>query len=174
MKIRQLRVIIFGALVVSLGVLCVYIYVVKATSGTMLQSVNQSKDRINALDLAAVKFASTTRDIFGQSTEGGEQIDFLSNGQRMVAEQRFYGETGRSYMRYYYDRGNIFAITKLNLSYEVPIYVDPSAAVKSSEKKEFFVDNGGQVCHWFLNDTEKVVDKETIEMIHQYISGVLP
>jgi hypothetical protein len=56
---------------------------------------------------------------------------------------------------------------------KLPIYVDSSAEIKSSEKKDFYLSKSGVVCNWFLNDSEQPVDKDTIDMIKEYISGVL-
>ena len=138
-----------------------------------LLPISQSNDPINDLDQDALKFAATSREILGQSAEGGQQIDFTDNGKRRIVEQRFYGETGKSYARFYYFEDRIFAITKLNLSYKVPIYVDSSAEIKSSEKKDFYLSKSGAVCNWFLNDSEQPVDNDTINMIKEYISGIL-
>src|SRR5262245_4737103 len=97
---------------------------------------------------------------------GGVQVDYTDKGTLKSVEQRFYGETGSAYARFYYgDEGRVFAITKLNLTYDVPIYVDPAAKIGASEKKDFYLSRDGTICRWFLNDVEQAVDKDTTDMI---------
>ena len=136
--------------------------------------VDRSREIVNLFDGSTSQFASTTVDVMGRSTEGGTQTTFTKSRAKQIVEQRFYGETGRSYMRFYYNEdGAIFAITKLNLSYHVPIYVDSSATVKMSEKKDFYLNRDGTVCSWFLNDVEQSVDRDTQDMIREYIASIL-
>ena len=172
MKTKQKRIVILGAIVIigSVGFLGVTI---RPTSCQPVLSISRSNELIDALDQNSYKFASSSETVLGGSAEGGEQTNFVDNGRRQIVEQRFYGESGKSYERFYYFAGQIFAITKLNIFYKVPIYIDSSAAVKYSEKKDFYLSNNGVVCKWFLNDVEQSVDKDTIDMIHQYISGII-
>lgn len=171
MKKRRKNILILSAIGI-IGLLAYWGMSVKQVSCRTLLPVSQSNELINRLDQDATKFASTSKEIVGQSAEGGQQIEFRDKVKLQIVEQRFYGETGKSFERFYYSGDRIFAITKLNLSYEVPIYVDPKAKIKSSEKKDFYLDKSGVVCTWFLNDTEQAVDKDTIDMIKQYISGI--
>jgi len=90
-------------------------------------SAAQSKEKVDSLDKQSSQFASTTANLMGRSAEGGAQITFSQNGNRKIVEQRFYGETGKSYMRFYYDNDHIFEIVKLNshmLFLSVPIAVE--------------------------------------------------
>jgi hypothetical protein len=171
MKKKQRNILILGALVAA-ALVAFFSFTIKPASCTTLLPTNQSNELIDKLDKDAGKFASTTKDISGQSAEGGQQIDFKDKGKRQIVEQRFYGETGKSYARFYYFEGRIFAVTKLNVIYKVPIYVDSSAEVKSAEKKDFYLNKNGVVCNWYLNDSLQSVDRDVTDMIAQYISGI--
>jgi hypothetical protein len=86
-------------------------------------------------------------------------------------EQRFYGETGKSYMRFYYDgTTTIFAIVKLNVTYAVPLSVDSSGAVNVSEESDYYLATTGRVCSAKVNGVSKQIDNDTQEMIKEYIS----
>ena len=172
MKKKQRIVLILSAVAI-IGLVVFFGITIKPTSCQTVLPLRQSNELIDALDQNAYKFASTSMSVSGRSSEGGEQINFVDNGKRQIVEQHFYGESGKSYARFYYFEGRLFAITKLNLFYKVPIYVDPSAAVKSSEKKDFYLNKNGVVCNWFLNDSEQPVDKDTIDMIKEYVLGIL-
>jgi hypothetical protein len=129
---------------------------------------------VDALDKQSSQFASTTADITDRSAEGGAQITFSQNGNRKIVEQRFYGETGKSYyMRFYYDGTTIFEIVKLNVTYAVPISVDGSGAVKSSEESDYYLEPTGRVCGSEVNGVSQPIDKDTQDMIQEYIAGIL-
>lgn len=57
-------------------------------------------------------YSSSTKDVMGQSTEGGEQTDYMSNGERVLVKQIFFGETGKSEASYYLEGGIVFYIKK--------------------------------------------------------------
>src|SRR5262249_41424322 len=98
---------------------------------TPIYQMAQSKKLVDTLDKQSSQFASTTTDITNRSAEGGAQINFTQNENRKIVEQRLYGETGKSYMRFYYDGTTVFEIVKLNFTYAVPLSADSSGAVKS-------------------------------------------
>jgi len=133
----------------------------------------QSQERVNLLDHQAGNFASTTVDLIGRSAEGGTQKTFSENGVRRIVEQRFYGESGKSYMRFYYSRDKIFEIVKLNFTYAVPISVDSAGNVISSEERDYYLDVSGRVWESEVNGDTQSGDKETQEMIQEYIAAIL-
>ena len=133
----------------------------------------QSKALIDQLDQDTRHFASTSVDVMGRSTEGGTQTNYTDDsGARRVIEQQFYGETGRAYMRFYFQDNVIFAIVKLNTNYVVPINVDPSAKIKDTEEKDFYLDERGHICSMAANGKFVEVSDDTQAMIHAYIAGV--
>jgi hypothetical protein len=140
---------------------------------TPIYPAAQSKEMIDTLDKQSSQFASTTSNITDRSAEGGAQITFTKNGSRKIVEQRFYGETGKSYMRFYYDDTAVFEIVKLNFTYVVPLSVDSSGVVKSSEESDYYLASTGRVCGSEVNGVSRPIDKDTQEMIQEYISGIL-
>jgi hypothetical protein len=76
-------------------------------------------------------------------------------------------------MRFYYSRGTLFALTKLNLYYKVPIYVDKSAKVSYSEKQDYYFDENSNLCQWFNNGEEQLVDAVIKQTVSGYVKGVL-
>lgn len=167
-------------IIVMIAGLAILITIIALTSGgqssqcVLTLAVGESNEQIDWLDQNAFQFASTSQALSGRSEGGGVQIDYRDRGKLRIVEQRFYGETGRAYARFYYaDNGAVFAVTKLNLYYNVPIYVDADATVGGSEKKDFYLSRDGTVCRWFLNDVEQLVNEQTIDMIRGYLAGVL-
>jgi hypothetical protein len=135
--------------------------------------VDRSRELVSSLDEQATTFRSTTVDLMGRSAEGGTQTTFRQEGIRKVVEQRFYGESGRSYMRFYYEGSKIFAIVKLNISYKAPISVDPSGTVGPSEERDYYLDPNGHVCGAEVNGVSQPIDSDTQDMIQEYIAGIL-
>lgn len=145
----------------------------KSNSCTPVFPLTQSKEMASLLDKQATQFASTTVDITDRSAEGGTQITFAQNGIRKIVEQRFYGETGKSYMRFYYDGNKIFEIVKLNLMYAVPLSVNNSGTVKSSDERNFYLDPRGWICDAEVNGVSQLVGKDMQDMIQEYIAGII-
>ena len=139
----------------------------------LVMPINQSQAVIDRLDNDTSSFASSTIDLMGRSAEGGLQTNYTNGQVRQVVEQRFYGETGRSYMKFYYSKNKLFAIVKLNLTYAAPLSVDNSGTVESSEERDYFLDQNGQVCNAFVNHISQPVDKDTQDMIAEYINGII-
>ena len=61
-----------------------------------IMPLQQNQALIDRLDRSETTFASSTQDVMGRTTEGGEQTTYTQNGVRQIVEQRFYRETGRS------------------------------------------------------------------------------
>jgi hypothetical protein len=135
--------------------------------------VAEGKSMVASLDQRSLNFASTTVDLGGRSAEGGIQTTFSDGGERQVVEQRFYGETGRAYMRFYFNQKRLFAIVKLNLNYAVPISVDRSGTVKTTEESDYYLDNNGRLCALDINGAAAPIDNESQDMIRDYIAGIL-
>jgi YD repeat-containing protein len=140
---------------------------------TPLLPIAQSKEFVNSIDGQTSELASTTVDVMGRSTEGGTQTTFTRDGLKQIVEQRFYAETGRSYMRFYFYEGRLFAIVKLNMSYAAPISVDSSGAIKSSEERDYYLDDKGRVCVAEVNGVSQPIGDETQDMIREYVAGIL-
>jgi hypothetical protein len=138
----------------------------------LLQAVSQSKSTIDLLDHSTGHFASSTKDLIGQSTEGGVQVIYSDYGERKIVEQRFYKETGRVYMRLYFDNGNPFALVTLNENYAVPISVDSNPTIASGEEHDYYLDPNGQVCRLDINGVSQPIDKDTQDIIQEYIAGI--
>jgi hypothetical protein len=144
----------------------------RSYSCRLLRSVTQSKSTIDLLDHSTGHFASSTKDLIGQSTEGGVQIIYSDNGERKIVEQRFYKETGRAYMRLYFDNGNPFALVTLDENYAVPISVDNNPTIASGEEHDYYLGPNGQVCRLDINGVSQPIDKDTRDMVQKYIAGI--
>ena len=135
--------------------------------------VAESQALIDRLDRSETSFASTTQDVMGQTTEGGEQTTYTQGGVRQIVEQRFYKETGRAIARIYYASGKPFALIVQNMRYALPLSVDNNGDVQSTEERAYFLDDTGGVCRWLLNGTLQPIDSNTIESLKTYLTGVL-
>jgi hypothetical protein len=134
--------------------------------------LQQSQALIDRLD-HELSFASTTQEVMGRTTEGGEQTTYTQDGVRQIVEQRFYGETGRAIARIYYASGTPFALIGQNIKYEAPLSVDNNGDVQSTEERAYFLDDTGVVCTWQLNGKPQPVDDSTIESVKTYLADVL-
>jgi hypothetical protein len=147
-----------------------------ASQGSMgcelIVPLDQAKALIDQLDHDTARFASTTVNVMDRSTEGGTQTNYTAGMERKIIEQHFYGETGQAYMRFYFDDNRLFAIVKLNLTYAVPINVDSSGVVKTTEERDYHLNNSGRVCALDINGAAAPVDSQSQDMIRDYIGGI--
>ena len=105
---------------------------------SLIMPIEQSQALIDRLYRSTASFASTTRDLMGETTEGGAQVTYTQGGVRQIVEQRFYGETGRSVARIYYTSGKPFALIVQGMKYAVPLSVDNNGTVQSTEQRAIF------------------------------------
>jgi hypothetical protein len=136
-------------------------------------SLDKSRALIARLDHSEPSFASTTQDVMGRTTEGGEQTTYTQDGVRQIVEQRFYAETGRAIARIYYTSGTPFALIVQNMKYAVPLSVDNNGDVQSTEERAYFLDDTGVVCSWLLNGKPQPIEANTVDSVKSYLAGVL-
>ena len=103
------------------------------TQCTPLVSSEQAKALIEELDNNSHTLSSSTKEIYNESSEGGVQTNYTdTSGTTRIIEQRLFGAIGRTFMRFYFDGGQMFALVKLDEQYAVPINVDSNAVVSKS------------------------------------------
>lgn len=134
-------------------------------SQVVLQHVGAVNDDID-------RYTSSSRDLIGESSEGGQQITYSQGGDVVLVRQTFYGETGRSEASYYLNDGRVYYFTKTNLAYKSPLQIDPTGKVEHLEKKDFYFDNQQNLCFWYKNDMIQQVDQDTRQLVNYLISGL--
>ena len=76
-------------------------------------------------------------------------------------------------MRFYYYKEHIFALVKFDTRYKVPLSESLDAAIGSEDERDYFFAENGGVCSWYLNGSEQNVDVDTVDMVKDYVAGVL-
>ncbi len=125
-----------------------------------------------SIEANMASYASSTKDIVDQTTEGGEQITFTSNSDVVLIKQTFFGETGKSEVTYYLKNKKVFLINKTNTLYIVPLSEDTSGVAKSVDKKEFYLGSDQALCSWALNGQMQSNDADTQELIRYLINTI--
>ncbi len=126
--------------------------------------------RAAGIDESIPSYISSMKDIFGQSAEGGQQADYLADGVSKLVTQMFYGETGKSEIRFYFENDNIFYITKLNSVYELPLSEDPEGQVKRTDHDEYYLGSNQNLCLWYSNGEIKESGKSAQELVASFLS----
>lgn len=115
-------------------------------------STEDAKAEARLIEADLTKYATTTKDIFGKSTEGGQQTDYTLGGERKMIKQTFYAETGKSEISYFLENDKVFYFEKNNSEYLVPLSQDSTRKIKSTELNEFYIDGDQHLCSWYSND----------------------
>lgn len=124
------------------------------------------------IESRASTYTTTTKDVMGQSTEGGQQTNYLSNGKLVLIKQIFFGETGKSEINFYIENDKVFYVKKTNTEYLLPISEDSSAKTKSVEVKDFLLNQDQKLCSWYKNKELQVNDSDTEDLLNYLVSGI--
>ncbi|OGI71693.1 hypothetical protein A3J61_02495 [Candidatus Nomurabacteria bacterium RIFCSPHIGHO2_02_FULL_38_15] len=177
MKNKNLTIL--STIFVGLIIFTVYLYqkdniFLNNTISKDCKGIGQSSTlaQVNSIESKKNQYVSASKDIFGQSTQGGEQIDYSLNDQLIIKEQIFYGETGKSEASYYLSEGKVFYFIKKNTEYINSIYQDQSGAVKKVELKEFYFNSNQELCYWYFDKVLQTNDQDTKELIDYLLSGL--
>ena len=169
-------IIIVAILILLIGGLVIY----KAqkpnhqtvTSACEKINLEEVKTKARELDNKLSTYSSTTKDVMGRSTEGGEQTDYASNGKRVVVKQMFFGETGKSEILYYLSNEKIFYVKKINTEYLVPLSEDSSGKVKNTDIKEFVLNDNQELCSWYQDGATQEINQDTKDLLNYLVTGI--
>jgi len=107
------------------------------------------------------------KDIWGESTEGGEGIAYYDENDIKLIMVTWYGESGKRIIEYYFDRSKLIFAFDRNFRYNVPMYMDKLTAKKNgfteyfdSEKtivvEDRYYFKNGNLFLWLDNDKKGV------------------
>ena len=86
-------------------------------------AIREIKREVQQIRSESAKYRVVTKDIDGESTEGGEDSLYYEGSQLRKASVEFFGETGKVRMEYYFAQGKIrFAISR-ETRYTKPFYI---------------------------------------------------
>lgn len=115
----------------------------------------------------------TTKDIYGKSSEGGEQVNYtLKNGEMILIKQIFFGEIGKSEISYYFKNNLMFYVKKEDTEYLLPISEDSSYKIKSFEVKDFFLNSNKELCSWYKNKEMQSNSLDAKDLLEYLVSGI--
>lgn len=117
-------------------------------------------------------YSESSKDLSSSATEGGVQTNYYRGGSTEIVEQRFYGETGRAYLRFYYSGQNIFAVFQLRQEYEQPLSEAPVPLIAAVTEDVYYLSGTGEVCTWRSNGVDQTITVDTNAMISAFLSGV--
>ncbi len=135
-------------------------------------SAENTYSKADNIESKVSTYTSTTKDVMDQSTEGGQQTNYLSNGELVLVKQIFFGETGKSEVVYYIENSKIFYVKKTNTEYLLPLSEDASAKTKNVEIKDFLLNQDQKLCSWYKNKELQKNDLDTEDLLNYLISGI--
>lgn len=135
-------------------------------------SVDSVSLKVDNIQKDLSKYSKVTKDIVGQSSEGGEQINFNLNGNPSLIKQTFYGETGKSEVSFYLENNKVFFIKKKNSVYKLPISEDPTGVIASIESKDFYLNTEQNLCSWYKDKILQKNDADTTDLVNYLLSNL--
>jgi len=82
-------------------------------------------------------YNNVKKDIWGESTEGGEGIAYYDKNDIKLIVLKWFGESGKRIIEYYFDRNKLIFAFDRNFRYNVPIYMDKANAKKNGFTEYF-------------------------------------
>lgn len=111
-------------------------------------------------------YTKKTKDLTGESTEGGEAISFSKGKEIKLIEVTWNGETGKRTIEYYYSGGQLYFAFEQIHTYNAPIYFDEQTAKengmepfdpkKTTVKSNRYYFYNKELIRWLDNDKKKV------------------
>jgi hypothetical protein len=146
---------------------------IQQTVTSVCKNINLEEVKTKAREIDNKLYSLNNKDVEGRSTEGGEQTDYISNSNnRMIVEQVFFGETGKSEILYYFSNNKIFYVKKVNTEYLVPLSEDSNGKVKNIEVKEFILNANQELCSWYRDGVFQEINQDTIDLLNYLVAGI--
>ncbi|HLG03636.1 MAG TPA: hypothetical protein VI731_08585 [Bacteroidia bacterium] len=102
-------------------------------------------------------YDTTETAIWDQSSEGGEVIGYFENDSLVLIEITYFGETGKTGLEFYFEKGQLIFVLDKHYEYNRPItdtvMFDPNKT-KITEDRYYFYQ--AQLIRWLDNDKNEV------------------
>lgn len=133
--------------------------------------VHEVAERVGAIENNKTQYATTSRSVFGRSTDGGMQIIYSLNDKIILIEEELYGETVMSDTSYFLQDDRVFYFHMENTRYTRSIYsedFDPHG--KSVEILDYYLDDDQMLCFWYKNGKLQLTDQAATDLVNRLIS----
>ena len=121
---------------------------------TTEEIISDIRKKFNEINQNTASYEAKSKEIMGESTEGGELNSYFENEELKKMVANYFGEMGRSIEEYYFSENNVFFVFTQQLSYDKPMYVEGSKAIKTDENRYYF--HNDQLIQWLDTNKEKV------------------
>jgi hypothetical protein len=120
------------------------------------------------------QFSSTTTSILDMSTEGGVQTNYTDSEKvvRLVI-QKFYGETFRSEVEYYYKQDSIFMIDVKRYEYIEPIFINPNPSIAKVAENKYILNIKSEVCEWYSDGEVREADAQSQAFVDEMLKSIV-
>ncbi len=107
-----------------------------------VQLISEIKKKYAKINSEASSYEKVVKDLYDESSEGASITGYYSGRKLKKISGTYYGETGKSFVEYYYDGSNFFFVYSRESSYVVPLYVDRRGKVNEVKEDRFYFNNG--------------------------------
>jgi hypothetical protein len=116
---------------------------IQVTDSSGSEKVKSIRLMVAKIDNDLPKYRKVTiSNVDGESTEGNEHIKYFENENVKKIIAIYYGETGKALEEYYFDNTSLIFFYRRENRYEVPINVNSSVKIASTEEKRYYFYNG--------------------------------
>ncbi len=125
-----------------------------------IKIISEIKKQYAEINAKTASFSKAEKDLFGQSTEGGNCLAYFDKvGLRKIVAT-YYGETGKAVIEYYFNKAGLFFVFKSEYFYSSPIYTESGNIASVEENRYYFYNN--TLFKW-LNKNKKSVSSNSKE-----------
>jgi hypothetical protein len=122
------------------------------------KTIESIKSKYQKISSGIASYRKATKDIYGQSSEGGQAEVYYDgdNLKKMVITH--FGEIGKQRTEYYVDGGKVFFIYIKRTMYDKPIYEKGSKVLNIEEDRCYFFND--KMIRW-IDKSKKIVNPST-------------
>jgi len=178
MKRYKFGIIGFLLLAVSIGILLMIMMYKSSTDKENNNECNNIVPESVTMKAQLIEdqkhtFATTSRKVFGKSTDGGVQINYTQDGELFIIEEGLFGETIQSYSSYYIKNEKVYYIHKEIIRYPTSVYqnnFDPNN--KEKEVRDYYLDKNQNLCYWYSNSQLQTITDDDRNYVKRIISDL--
>lgn len=140
--------------------------IVKQTvvSNDVEQFVDKIRKQYAEINAKISTYNKVEKEVYDESSEGGLLTAFYDKKKLTKITGTYYGETGKTFVEYYFDEGDFFFVYSKESSYVKPLYMDHGGKIRDVKEDRYYF-NGGVLLRWLSGN--KSIPVNTVEFVEK-------
>ena len=129
-----------------------------STDTVLMNRLALIKQQFAAINAKLTSYKKISKDIFGESAEGGDIVKYYSGTAVKKIKQNFYGETGSLTEEFYYDSGVLIFYYSVQSKYDKPLNIAIPKIIAKPEQRCYFFE--GKIIKYIYAPAKTLANKQ--------------